>query len=315
MKPRGYATLILPLCIGLCSCVVPTSPRTSSSSSNSTVTDHPFSSSPASTIPPGSGDLLGTQLNGALELDTYGRNIVDVFSLLRPSVPRALTNSSGGSTSYFPNYYFYLSKPVLGYDVYRSTDDSTWTNVARVNLGALTSSNSSSPLTYTDVDPSLSLGTTYYYEIQGFDSSGFSPASASAGAAFLPPFTLSLVDSIYTAASAPTTEVDMTALSAYPLKFAISNTALWSPASAANYFFYFSLLISDMVGGASASNGENYSPAFYGEFRYDFSTGKFEAPTSYNSTYGYANAVVPGGAWTGSRAIATGIAYQNGGGL
>jgi len=252
----------------------------------------------ASSTPNGTGTLASSTLVASLEMDTWGMNIKDLFSIQRPSTTKSLTTATAGSTSYFPNFSFYLQRGVAitGYDVYRSTDESNWTKVATANLGTPTQSYPNLKLTFTDMDPGLSLGSTYYYEVQGFDSAGdLTPLSALTGAAFLPAYTLSLDWSTYTAdaSTVPTQMVDHANLGNYSLSFSISNAALWS-ASVSNYF-YFALIIADTVNG-------DVAPTFYGEFRYNFAQGRFEKP-AYNAD---------GTADWSSSATASGISYASG---
>ncbi len=184
------------------------------------------------------------------------------------------------------SFKFSRQKAILGFDVYRSTDGSGFARVARVNLGEL----GYDGFSYSDFDPALQIGGTYYYKARAFSSDPGNDAywadSPVVNASFLAPFTISLTspDSGSSLSSS-----DATATS---LKFKISNTALWS-ANVADYF-YFSLLIKDKVG----------DPAFYGEYRYNFSKSRFEAPGSYDRDYGTAS-------WSSVK-TPTGLSYDTG---
>jgi len=222
-----------------------------------------------------------------LDLESYGRSN-RLFSLTRRAATRSLTASDSAS-SYGASLFFdivdsYLMPvKILGFEVYRSNDYINFAKIDRVNFGGLMSTaDIGSSFSYSDHDASLALGTTYCYKVRAFSDdthySGYSPVLS---ASYLPPFTTVL-----------TSPGNGSALSTSPqFSFSISNAALWSP-GAANYF-YFALFVRDKSG----------TPVFYGEYRYNFSQARFEAPGSYGST-GIA-------VWSSPRQMA-GIAYSNG---
>jgi hypothetical protein len=229
-----------------------------------------------------------------LQLGSYGRNN-ETFGIARTLKPKALTSTTTGSTSYYSIVEFSLGSvssgrtnyaSILGYDVYRSTDSSSWTKIARVNLDALKSANA---LYYYDYDSSLTTGVTYYYKVKAFSSSSnYSSDSPILSSSFLAPFTISLASPAWSATATPVASIST------PLTFTISDTSLWSSSDK----FYFSLFI-------KKETDSNSSPAFYGEFRYDFSTGGFQAPGSY-TTAGAAD-------WTvATPKTVAGISYSSG---
>ena len=241
----------------------------------------------------GTTNSSGSSLSSAsfsspgLYMLSYGKSS-STFAFTRKTLGKALTTSSS-SSSYYSELSFYLTNgqsyaSILGFDVYRSSDGSSYGKIATVNYGELyTNKSYGSAFYYLDNDSSLALGTTYYYKVKAFsDDSHYSSFSPILSAGFVAPFKDYL--------ASPS---DGASLSSSPtFTFTISNTDLWS-SDAADYF-YFSLLVRDMAGNV----------AFYGEYRYDFAAGKFEAPVSYNSSYGYAN-------WN-SYKTASGISYSSG---
>jgi hypothetical protein len=235
-----------------------------------------------SPFPQSGGSLAAAQFVGSLKLVTFGVTAVGYgFFSKEPGTgfSRALTTNPDDPSTAFSEFVFYLGDsnndtfPIVGYDVYRSTDNINWSKVATVN--SVFTSNSSNPIAYLDWYPGFTLGTTYYYRIQAFDSYNHSNPSPSLGLTFLPPFTLNLDSSSFTGPTAPTMPLSLSSVSSQWLQFSISNPSLWS-LSVANYF-YFSLVITDMVGGLN-------QPDFYGELRYDFGLGQFEAPQSYSTS-------------------------------
>lgn len=246
--------------------------------------DLPFSlSSPAV----GGSSLASATFSSLyLDLQSYGRS-ANLFSL-SPRTGGRVLGTSASPSSYVSRISFYLQQngspaSILGFDVYRSTNSFTFSKVARVNLGRLRSTTDlNSAFSYSDYDPTLALGTTYYYKVVAFsDDSNFSPYSPVLWSRFLPPFTLSLVS-----------PADGSSLASTPnLAFSISSQSLWSGAQSA--YFNFSLFVRDKAGAT----------VFYGEYRYDFATGRFEAPGSYGSD-GVAD-------WT-SPIAASGLSYSNG---
>jgi hypothetical protein len=203
------------------------------------------------------------------------------------STSKSLTTSSSSSSSYYADLLFYISSSILGFDVYRSSDGSSYSKIETVNLGSLyTNSSYGSAFYYLDYDSSLSLGTTYYYKVKAFsDDSHYSSFSPILSAAFVAPFKdyLSSPSDSATISSSPT------------FSFYISNTDLWS-SSAADYF-YFSLLVKDSAGNV----------AFYGEYRYSFARSEFEAPGAYYTSGSYKGAAN----WS-SYKVASGISYSSG---
>ncbi len=239
------------------------------------------------------GSLTFTSMR--VQLLSFGQSN-NAFSISSPRLQtRALTSTTSGASSYEGLVQFALgsgttastSAAILGFDVYRSTDDATWTKIGTENYGAATtlSSLQASTFSYADVDPSLALGTTYYYYLKAFDTSGnYSVQSPVAQATFLTPFTLSLTspsDSSIGQTTAPT------------LRFTLSSTALWN--SANSDYFYFAVLVKDKTG----------LPCFYGEFRYDFNNGVWQRPASYDSSYGDV------GSWSNPVTV-SGLSYSGG---
>jgi hypothetical protein len=223
---------------------------------------------------------------------SYGKSSSS-FAFTRKTLGKALTTSSS-SSSYYSELSFYLTNgqsyaSILGFDVYRSSDGSSYSKIATVNYGELyTNSSYGSAFYYLDRDSSLELGTTYYYKVKAFSSdsyySSFSPVLS---ASFVAPFKDYL--------ASPS---DGTSISSSPtFTFTISNTDLWS-SDAADYF-YFSLLVRDMAGNV----------AFYGEYRYDFAADKFEAPKSY---YGSSSSYAGAAYWSGGYKAVSGISYSSG---
>jgi len=178
------------------------------------------------------------------------------------------------------------SKSILGFDVYRSSDGTSYDRVARVNFGDF-----GTDYSYSDFDPALERNKTYYYYARAFSNdpgySGYWADSPAVSATFLGPFSLSLVSPV------SGSSISSSGLASSALTFMISNTALWS-ASVADYF-YFSLLVKDKAG----------DPAFYGEYRYDFSAEAFEAPGGYDRT-GAAS-------WSQYKALSSGAMAYSGG--
>ena len=230
--------------------------------------------------------------NVSLELLSYGQSN-RVFAFPRKSLrPKALSPAgTSPATSYYSVFQFDIgssSTAILGFDVYRSTDDATFTKIGTENYGmpATPQDLSQSSFLYYDYDATLKLGTTYYYCVQAFDSSGnYSAQSPVASAEFMSPFTLGL--------SSPASGA--TGVGASPtFTFALSSSApsLWN--SSVSDYFYFSLFIQDTIG----------NPVYYGEFRYRFSTGQWQAPSTYYSD-GTAD-------WNLSPTTVTGISYSSG---
>jgi hypothetical protein len=233
-----------------------------------------------------------------VELLSYGQSS-NAFSVIRSkarttakTTTKALTSTSSGS-SYCSLVEFYLgeeSSTILGFRVYRSTDGSTYTEIGTENYGTLTSASSlGSPFYYYDYDATLTLGTTYYYKVQAFDSSGnLSAMSPVASATFQQPFTVALTSPT----SGTTTGVSSSSRTFSFTLTSASLSSLWS--SSYSDYFYFSLLIKNKTG----------TPAYYGEFRYNFSSSAWQAPGSYSS-YGAAN-------WSNPTTVTSGgISYSS----
>jgi len=238
--------------------------------------------------------------NVTLALLSYGQSN-NVFSFTKQKSlmkTKALSSASTSpATSYFALFQFDLgtsTSAILGFNVYRSSDGSNFTQIGTENYGEPTSLNTLSTaadsqvtvFSYYDYDATLALGTTYYYKVQAFDSSGnLSSMSPVASSTFQEPFTLSLISPSSGATVRSSTPT---------FTFSISNTALWS--SSYSDFFYFSLYVKDKTG----------LPCYYGEFRYNFSTGAWQAPGSYSSSTGSAS-------WTAANSISSGgITYSSG---
>jgi hypothetical protein len=202
---------------------------------------------------------------------------------------KALTTTSSGSTSYCALIEFYFessSSTIYGFNVYRSTDGTNYTEIGTENYGTATSSSLDAPYYYYDYDATLVTGTTYYYKVQAFDSSGnLSSMSPVASATFMTPFTVAL-----TSPAKGTTTGTLTSTSR-TFSFTLSNTALWS-ATYSDYF-YFSLFIKNKTG----------TPVYYGEFRYNFSKG-WQIPGSYG-LYGAAS-------WSSPTTLSSGVSYSSG---
>jgi hypothetical protein len=177
----------------------------------------------------------------------------------------AITPVDSNAVTYEPDIFFSLKNAngstagILGYDILRSTDATHWTKIASNLFYSLTSASS---LVYTDNDPTLKLGVTYYYKVRCFDGNttnngGYTQDSTPVGAAFLPPFTTNLV--------APASE--SVSLTLKPqLTFSITNPALFDPA--VSDYFYFYLYVKE----------KTMSAASYGQaFRYNFALNRFES--------------------------------------
>jgi hypothetical protein len=231
--------------------------------------------------------------NVTLELLAYGQSN-NVFSVAKQKSlmkTKALSSASTSpATSYFALFQFDLgtsTSAILGFNVYRSPDGSNFTQIGTENYGNPTSTYGlGSAFQYYDYDATLALGTTYYYKVQAFDSLGnLSSMSPVASATFQAPFTLSLIS--------PSSGTTVTS-STPTFTFSISNTALWS--STLSDYFNFSLYIKDKTG----------LPCYYGEFRYNFSMGIWQAPGAYSSSTGVAS-------WTPASPISLGgITYSSG---
>jgi hypothetical protein len=75
--------------------------------------------------------------------------------------------------------------------------------------------------------------------------------------------------------------------------FKLSNTDLWSVSYSS--YFCFSLLLKDKTG----------NPVYYGEFCYNFSSGVWQIPGSYDRTHGTAN-------WSNPSNLSSGVNYSSG---
>jgi hypothetical protein len=204
--------------------------------------------------------------------------------------PKALTTTSSGSTSYCALIKFYLgssASTIYGFNVYRSTDGTNYTEIGTENYGEATSTSSlGSEYYYYDYDATLVTGTTYYYKVQAFDSSGnLSSMSPVASATFMTPFTVALASPENGTTTGTLTSTSRT------FSFALSNIALWS--SSYSDYFYFSLFIKNKTG----------TPVYYGEFRYNFSKG-WQIPGSYG-LYGAAS-------WSSPTTLNSGVTYSSG---
>jgi len=244
------------------------------------------------------GSLAAVTFSGpTLTMLSYGRSNSS-FAFVRKGPTSALAakalSAGSSASSYFADIEFSLSPSstgILGFDVYRSSDGVSYGKIARVNYGALsTTASLGGPFTYDDYDSTLRPGTSYYYYVQAFnDDSHYSGNSPVMSAPFVAPFTATLVS--------PPSGTTLGSTASYPLlAFSISNAALWSQ-SAADYF-YFSLYIRDKAG----------DPAFYGEYRYNFASGLFQAPKSYSS--GVANWTTRSG--RANAITVSGISYSGG---
>ncbi|GLH72894.1 hypothetical protein GETHLI_13960 [Geothrix limicola] len=193
----------------------------------------------------------------------------------------ATTPTDAPPTTYEPDIFFSLlngsnvAQKITGYEVYRSTSGTLWTKVATQLFEAPTTASS---LVYTDNDPTLQLGTTYYYKVRGFNGNttnngGYSQYSMPIASTFLPAFTAQL--------AAPATETISSSL-APKFTFSITNPALFDPA--VSDYFYFTLSVTEKTGTAA-------SYAMY--CRYNFAAGRFETrPTSSSSTWSDASSIL-----------------------
>ena len=136
--------------------------------------------------------------NVTLELLSSGQSN-DVFAISRQrKLVKALSLAgTSPATSYVSWFQFDLgsgASTILGFNVYRSSDGSSYTQIGTENYGSPISTNSlGTPFEYYDYDATLVLGTRYYYKAQAFDASGnLSSMSPVASALFMKPFTLNL---------------------------------------------------------------------------------------------------------------------------
>jgi hypothetical protein len=171
-----------------------------------------------------------------------------------------------------PDFFFSLlnatnvPQAITGFEVYRSTDGLAWTKVGTQQYWTPTAANN---LVYTDNDPSVVVGQTYYYKVRAFNGNttnnhGFSQFSMPISSAFLKPFTASL-------ASPATESISLTL--APKFTFSISDPTLFDPA--VSDYFYFSLYVTEKTATASS----------YGMYcRYNFAAGRFETRTSPTAT-------------------------------
>ncbi len=208
----------------------------------------------------------------------------------------AITPVDTNAVTYEPDIWFSLKNlnnsaaSILGYDILRSTDGTHWTKIASNLMYSLVSV--ASPMVYTDNDPTLKLGVTYYYKVRCFtgnttNNGGYTLDSAPVGAAFLPPFTASL--------KAPASE--SISLSLTPqFSFSISNPALFDPA--VSDYFYFYLYVKE----------KTMSAATYGKsYRYNFALRRFEGLSG--STWSDASATVSVDSTHTSITIASPVGY------
>jgi hypothetical protein len=190
----------------------------------------------------------------------------------------SITPVDGNATTYEPDIYFSLlngsavAQKITGYDLLRSTDGNIWTKVATHQYSVPTTASS---LVYTDLDPTLQLGTTYFYKVRCFNGNttnngGYSQYSMPIASAFLPPFTTRL--------AAPATEAISKSLLP-KFTFSITNPALFDPAVCD--YFYFYLYITEKTNTA-ATSGQAY--------RYNFAAGRFESSVA--GVWGDASSVV-----------------------
>ena len=196
-----------------------------------------------------------------VELITHGlsRNYFSISPIdtnpvtYEPQISFVMLNASG------------LPQGITGFEIDRSTDAKLWTKVAtKQYANAVMPTPLGSSFIYTDNDPTLQLGVTYYYRVRCFNGNttkngGYSQYSAPIGSAFLPPFTTRL--------AAPATETISSSLTP-KLTFTISNPALFDPAVSDYFFFYISIMEKT---GTAQSYGQGY--------RYNFAAGRFESST------------------------------------
>lgn len=157
---------------------------------------------------------------------------------------------------------------IRGFDVYRSTDNATWTKIATKNYDSLTSG-SGGYHTYVDSDSSLVLDTLYYYKFRAFADGNLSKEGSAVYSKLLLPFQAEL------ATPANRSGFDLTPPSTGipDFTFTISNTSLWN--AAFSDYFYFMLVVRDKVGGYK----------YAGMFRYNFTQSRFEARLQGGSFY------------------------------
>ncbi len=173
----------------------------------------------------------------------------------------ALTQFEGNDITYRTNLSFnFLDAadadiPILGFDVYRSTDGTTFEKVGSQLYGALTGGNHS----YFDTDSKLvqDNGTTvYHYKVVAFTDAVNSKESGVVQAYISTPFGANL--------ATPANRAILSAASPIDYSFEISDTNLWNAAK--SDYFYFILTIREKSGAYK----------YVGQFRYNFTTSTFQ---------------------------------------
>lgn len=187
--------------------------------------------------------------------------------------PDGMPVTSTGGTSYRSTVAFKLQSastggsaiPVLGYDVYRSTDGVNFRKIGSMNYGTL-STGVSGLHTFHDVDSSLAVGTQYWYKVVAFTDDTHTKESALMTTMLLPPFTASLV--------APAHEGIVDVSESFPdYSFSISDPTVLSYDVADRMYF------------APALREKDGPYAYYGEFIYLFGPTPLLAFRSGSSLY------------------------------
>lgn len=161
---------------------------------------------------------------------------------------------------------------IRGFDLYRrEAGQTSFKKVGATMYGAL-STGSSGTHSMFDSDSGLEAGVTYEYMIVAYTDASHTVKSSVATSKVMAPFSASLVGP----ANRSTASFGEDG-SGYPYgpeySFSISDTSLWNATE--SDFFYFALTVNEKAGPY----------AYYGKFRFNFSTSNFEALNAYTGSW------------------------------